>query len=210
VSTADVPLAGDSPLAVDGPPTAGALASGALPADGGALAEVRALAAAPPEAGAPPGAGGVLVGSAAGWVPPPPPVAAGAGAFPRTAPVTALAAELTADPAVLVTAPTAPLSEPEWAEEGFAEPPGALAGAATAALAAGTAPGDSSPAAAWACLENSRRRKTIPAAAIANCAARTATRYASSRDIDSSHPQRNRTARADGGQESPGSAARDR
>jgi len=48
-------------------------------------------------------------------------------------------------------------------------------------------PGWSSPVAAWACLEKRSRRSTIPAAAIANCAARTATRYADSCDIDSSH-----------------------
>jgi hypothetical protein len=49
-----------------------------------------------------------------------------------------------------------------------------------------SAPGFSSPVAAWACLEKRSRRNKIPAAAIANCAARTATRYASSCDIDSS------------------------
>jgi hypothetical protein len=42
--------------------------------------------------------------------------------------------------------------------------------------------------AAWACLEKSSRRKRIPAAAIASCAARRATRRASGCGIDSSHP----------------------
>ena len=51
-----------------------------------------------------------------------------------------------------------------------------------------SAPGFSSPVAAWACLEKSSRRKMIPAAAIANCATRTVTRYANSCDIDSSDP----------------------
>jgi hypothetical protein len=49
-------------------------------------------------------------------------------------------------------------------------------------------PGFSSPVAAWACLEKSSSRNKIPAAAIANCAARMATRCASCCDIDSSHP----------------------
>ena len=42
--------------------------------------------------------------------------------------------------------------------------------------------------AAWACLEKSSSTNKIPAAAIANCAARRATRRASCCDIDSSHP----------------------
>jgi hypothetical protein len=68
-----------------------------------------------------------------------------------------------------------------------------------------SAPGLSSPVAAWACLEKRSKRNKIPAAAIANCAARTATRYADSCDIDSSHPLGNWTMQA-GGKKSPGPA----
>src|SRR5580700_7098608 len=67
-----------------------------------------------------------------------------------------------------------------------------------------SAPGFSSPVAAWACFEKRSRRNKIPAAAIANCAARTATRYASSCDIDSS--TRWELDYASWGKKSPGSA----
>jgi hypothetical protein len=65
-----------------------------------------------------------------------------------------------------------------------------LAGGAepTSAETADVTAGCSSPVAAWACLENSSRRKKIPAATTASCAARRATRHTSSCDIDSSHP----------------------
>ena len=71
-----------------------------------------------------------------------------------------------------------------------------------------SAPGCSSAAAAWACREKNSRMKRIPAAAIANCATRTAARYASSCDIDSSHPRGNQAVRA--GKESPGPATHSR
>src|SRR3984893_453061 len=67
-----------------------------------------------------------------------------------------------------------------------------------------SAPGFSSLVAAWACLEKRSSRNKIPAAAIANCAARTATRYASSCDIDSS--TRWELDHASWGKKSPGSA----
>jgi hypothetical protein len=89
--------------------------------------------------------------------------------------VAGLVAELTRDPATLVTgAATAEVTDetgPVTAE--------------TADETAGTAEGWSS-VVAWACLERISRRKMIPAAAIANCAARRATRRAFGCDIDSS------------------------
>lgn len=72
----------------------------------------------------------------------------------------------------------------------------------------GCAPGFWSSVAAWACLVKMNKRKKIPAAAIANCATRTVTRYASSCDIDSSHPLG--WAAQAGGQNGPGSAMQDR
>jgi hypothetical protein len=66
-------------------------------------------------------------------------------------------------------------------------------------------PGCSSWTAAWACLEKISRRKRIPAATIANCAARTAARFASSCGIDSSYP-RGTNPYTTGGSERPGQA----
>jgi hypothetical protein len=86
-----------------------------------------------------------------------------------------LVAELTTDPTALVTGPVAV----EAAEE---------TGPVTAETADETVgrAGGWSPVAAWACFERISRRKMIPAAAIANCAARRATRRAIGCDIDSS------------------------
>ena len=109
---------------------------------------------------------------------------------PAALPVTVLVVELTTPPAALVTAETVPLrASPE--AEGFADDPevGPVT-AETAEVTTELVPGRSSLVAAWACLEKNSRRKTIAAAASANCAARMATRYASSCGIDSSYPQR--------------------
>jgi hypothetical protein len=92
--------------------------------------------------------------------------------------------------AVLAVAPVVPVV------------PGAI-GVEAADVPDWSAPGLSSPVAAWACLEKRSKRNKIPAAAIANCAARTATRYADSCDIDSSHPLGNSTMQA-GGRKAPG------
>jgi Fe-S cluster biogenesis protein NfuA len=104
------------------------------------------------------------------------------------APVAALSAEPTAELAALVTEPTA-LVDGLSAPEVPADPADAeLVTAEAADVVAELSPGCSSCAAAWACLEKISRRKRIPAAAIANCAARTAARFASSCGIDSSYP----------------------
>jgi hypothetical protein len=107
-----------------------------------------------------------------------------------------LAAELTTDPEALVTE-EATLVRGLLPVEADVGPVGTEPVSAEAAdVTAESAPGCSSPVAAWACLEKSSRRNRIPAAAIANCATRTAARCASGCDIDSSHPQRNRSAHA--------------
>jgi hypothetical protein len=100
-------------------------------------------------------------------------------------PVTVWAAASTAEfTAVSAEGPTALVTAAAALPSGLPDP-----APLAADPAAGAAPGCPSPVAAWACLEKSKRSRMIPAAAIANCAARTATRYASSCDIDSSHPQ---------------------
>jgi hypothetical protein len=125
------------------------------------------------------------VGSAcvAGWAGLP---GADAWSTAAAAPVTALSAEP-------VTALAAPVTEPTALVSGLpaAEVP-ADAGPVTAEavdVVAEFSPGCSSGAAAWACLEKISKRKRIPAAAIAHCAARTAARFASSCGIDSSYPR---------------------
>jgi hypothetical protein len=95
------------------------------------------------------------------------------------APVTALSAEPATELAALVTEPTTLVSGLP-ALEVPAEP---------ADVTAEVAWGCPSCVAAWACLEKINRRKKIPAATIANCAARTAERFASSCGIDSSYPR---------------------
>jgi hypothetical protein len=99
---------------------------------------------------------------------------AGAAAWADVA-VAGSVAELTTDPTTLVTG----LAAVEAADE---------AGPVTAETADETVgrAGGWSPVAAWACRERISRRKIIPAAAIANCAARKATRRAIGCDIDSS------------------------
>jgi hypothetical protein len=95
------------------------------------------------------------------------------------------------DPAVLVTALVTPASGVLAGELAVAPAVPVALGPVSAEAAEVTdrsAPELSSPVAAWACLEKRSRRNKIPAAAIANCAARTATRYANSCDIDSSPP----------------------
>jgi hypothetical protein len=119
-----------------------------------------------------------------------------------------MSAELTTDPAALVTEATALVTglpaaaSPEGPAE--AEP----ASAETAEVTEGAAGGGSSPVAAWACLEKSKRMKKIPAAATASCAARTAARRASGCGIDSSHPQE--TGSCTPGLEGQGTAVHDR
>jgi hypothetical protein len=119
--------------------------------------------------------------------------------------VTVPAAELTTDPATLVTALAALLRGP-LAEEAIAgladEEDEEPVSAEAVDVTPDSAPGCSSAAVAWACREKNSRMKRIPAAAIANCAARRAARCASSCDIDSSY--RRRSDRALQGQESPG------
>ena len=122
--------------------------------------------------------------------------------------VTGLAAELMTDPAVLVTELAGSASGVLAAVLAVAPVvpvvpvvPGAI-GVDAADVPDWSAPGLSSPVAAWACLEKRSKRNKIPAAAIANCAARTATRYADSCDIDSSHPLGNWTMQA-GGRKAP-------
>lgn len=102
-----------------------------------------------------------------------------------------MAADLMTDPAVLVTEVVTPASGVLAGELAVAPAVPVALGPVSADAAEVTdrsAPGWSSPVAAWACLEKRSRRNKIPAAAIANCAARTATRYANSCDIDSSPP----------------------
>jgi len=113
------------------------------------------------------------------------------------------------DPAALVTEVVTLASGP--AAELSVAPVAPVAGAVSAEAADVTdwsGPEFSSPVAAWACLEKSSSRNKIPAAAIANCAARMATRCASCCDIDSSHPLGNWTMQA-GGKKSPGPAMHD-
>jgi hypothetical protein len=101
-----------------------------------------------------------------------------------------LVAELTTDPAALVKEEAA-LVRGLLAVEAGAGPVRAEPVSAEAAdVTAESPPGGSSPVAAWACLEKRSSRNRIPAAAIANCATRTAARCASSCGIDSSYPQR--------------------
>ena len=111
-------------------------------------------------AGAAAGGGGVCSAGAAAWA---------------DVAVAGLVAELTTDPTTLVTG----LVAVEAADE---------AGPVTAETADETVgrAGGWPPVAAWACLERISKRKMIPAAAIANCAARRATRRAIGCDIDSS------------------------
>jgi len=117
--------------------------------------------------------------------------------------VTGLAAELRADPATFVTALAAPVTEVLTAAVTVVPAePGLAVSEEDADVPAGSLPGWSSRVAAWACLEKRSRRKRIPAAATANCAARMAARYASSCVIASSHPQGNRI-RARKGQRKP-------
>jgi hypothetical protein len=107
------------------------------------------------------------------------------------APVTGLVTELTTDPTVLVTEVARPPSGLPAAELGV-DPvaPGPLSPEPTD-VTDESDPECSSPVAACACLEKRISRKMIPAAAIANCATRTVTRYANSCDIDSSHHKGN-------------------
>lgn len=102
--------------------------------------------------------------------------------------VTGLVSELTADPTALPTDEVTSLTGVLAAESSVApaDPGPVTAGAAE--VTDGCAPGFWSSVAAWACLVKMNRRKKIPAAAIANCATRTVTRYASCCDIDRSHP----------------------
>ena len=116
-----------------------------------------------------------------------------------------MAAELMTDPAVLVTE-AARSASGELADEFAVVAVVPVAPGPTSVEAADvpdwSAPGLSSPVAAWACLEKRSKRNKIPAAAIANCAALTVTRYADSCDIDSSHPLGNWTMQA-GGRKAP-------
>jgi hypothetical protein len=128
-------------------------------------------------------AGGAVVVGAGGWADLPD---AAAWSTAAAAPVTALFAELTTELAALVTEPTALVSGlPEAEVPVDAGPVTAEAVVAVAEFS----PGCSSCAVAWACLEKINRRKRIPAATIANCAAQTAARFASSCGIDSSYPR---------------------
>jgi hypothetical protein len=126
-----------------------------------------------------------------------------------------LAAGVTAETAVVTGLVTVPATEPTAleTEAPAAEPAGAAddagpVSAETADVTAEGAGGGSSPVAAWACLEKSSKRKRIPAAAIANCATRTAARCASSCGIDSSYPRR--TGPYTPGEGKPGSAVHGR
>jgi hypothetical protein len=104
--------------------------------------------------------------------------------------VAVLAAAVTGLVTVLTTEPTALETEAPAAEPAGAADDAGPVSAETADATAEGAGGGSSPVAAWACLEKSSKTKRIPAAAIANCATRTAARCASSCDIDSSYPRR--------------------
>ena len=125
--------------------------------------------------------GGVVGGTGgwAGW--------AGAAdwAVAAVAAVTDLVEELTTDPAALVTEEAALVRGLLTIEAGVGP-----VSAEAADVTAESPPGGSSPVAAWACLEKRSNRNRIPAAAIANCATRTAARCASSCGIASSYPQR--------------------
>jgi len=105
-----------------------------------------------------------------------------------------LVTELTTDPAVLVTEVARPASGLLAAEFEVdpADPfdPVPVSPEATD-VTDESDPEGSPPVAACACLEKISRRNKIPAAAIANCATRTVTRYANSCDIDSSRQQGN-------------------
>jgi hypothetical protein len=152
------------------------------------------------------GLGVVLAGAAAlaavpaGWVA----ASAGAGSAGAAAWVTAVTAVVTGLVTVPTTEPTALVTEAPAAEpagvtfEAEDEPASAEAADVTVKGAGGGA----ASVAAWACLEKSSRRNKIPAAAIANCATRTAARCASSCGIDSSYPRRTRP-RTPGGGEAP-------
>jgi hypothetical protein len=109
-------------------------------------------------------------------------------AAPAAVPVAGWVTELTADPAALVTVPTVLLRGLPLAAERVDPADTGPAVVGPADVVAEAAPEFPSPVAAWACLEKSSRRKIIPAAASVTCAARTATRYTSGCDIDSSHP----------------------
>jgi hypothetical protein len=114
-------------------------------------------------------AGGAGGGGAGGW-------GCSGGAVTWTGGVVAVPVTvLTMDPATLATGSVA-LEVAGEAEPVIAD---------TAAETVGR-PGGWSPVAAWACFERTSRRNRIPAAAIANCAARRATRRAIGCDIDSS------------------------
>jgi hypothetical protein len=121
------------------------------------------------------------------------------------APFTALSAGPTTELAALVTEPTTLVSGLPAAEV----PADAAPVTAAEDVVAEFSPRCSSCVAAWACLEKISSRKRIPAAAIANCAARTTVRFASSCGIDSSYP-RGTSPYAAGGNESPGPAVHDR
>jgi hypothetical protein len=108
-----------------------------------------------------------------------------------------LSAALTTDPVAFVTESTALVTGLPAAES--PEGPASAEPASTETADEGAAGGGSSPVAAWACLEKSKRMKKIPAAATASCAARTAARRASGCGIDSSHPQETGRARVDCG-----------
>jgi hypothetical protein len=113
-------------------------------------------------------------------------VSAGAAAW-----VTAVTAVVTGLVTVPTTEPTALVTEVPAAEPAGGTGEAGPASAETDVAVAG-ARGGAASVAAWACLEKSSRRNKIPAAAIANCATRTAARCASSCGIDSSYPQRTR------------------
>jgi hypothetical protein len=116
-----------------------------------------------------------------------------------------LAAELMTDPAVLVTELAKSASGVLAAELAVVPVVPVVPGPVSVEAADvpdWRAPGLLSPVAACACLEKRSKRNKIPAAAIANCAALRATRYADSCDIDSSHPLGNWTMQA-GGRKAP-------
>jgi hypothetical protein len=96
--------------------------------------------------------------------------------------VTGLVTVPTTEPTVLVTDP------PPAVPAGPVDDAGPTS-AETADVTPEGEGGGSSRVAAWACLAQSRNRKKSTAAAIANCAARTAARRVSNCDIDGSHPQ---------------------
>jgi len=151
-------------------------------AGAGWLAAVASLGAVALVGGVESLAGCAVVAGAGGWADLP---GADAWSTVAAAPVTALSAEPTTELAALVTEPTALVSGLPEAEVPAARPVTAEA----VDVVAEFSPGCSSCVAACACLEKISRRKRIPAATIANCAARTAARFASSCGIDSSYPR---------------------